>query len=55
MTSSAVADSLHTCEHCAKHLLPAITKITPERKYARDRRVDIQHLKLDVTPDFAKR
>lgn len=55
MTSSVLADSFHTCEHCSKHLLPAITKITPGRKYARDRRVDIQHLKLDVTPDFTKR
>ncbi|MEO6784833.1 MAG: M1 family aminopeptidase, partial [Chthoniobacteraceae bacterium] len=27
----------------------------PGRKYARDRFVDILHLKLDVTPDFAKR
>lgn len=55
ISSTTWADSLHTCEHCAKHLLPAVTKLTPGRKYARDRRVDIQHLKLDVTPDFAKR
>lgn len=55
ISSTTLADSLHTCEHCAKHLLPAVTKLTPGRKYARDRRVDIQHLKLDVTPDFAKR
>jgi aminopeptidase N len=55
ISSTALADSLHTCEHCAKHLLPAVTKLTPGRKYARDRRVDIQHLKLDVTPDFTKR
>ncbi len=55
ISSTAVADSLHVCEHCAKHLMPPITKLTPGRKYARDRRADIQHLKLDVTPDFAKR
>ncbi|GAA5138522.1 M1 family aminopeptidase [Prosthecobacter algae] len=55
ISSTTLADSLHTCEHCAKHLLPAVTKLTPGRKYARDRRVDIQHLKLDVTPDFTKR
>ncbi|TDU80844.1 aminopeptidase N [Prosthecobacter fusiformis] len=55
ISSTALADSLHTCEHCAKHLLPAITQITPGRKYARDRRVDIEHLKLDVTPDFVRR
>lgn len=42
-------------ENCGKNLLPAITKSVPGRKYARDRRIDIEHLKLDVTPDFAKR
>ena len=30
-------------------------KIVPGRKYARDRRADILHVKLDVTPDFAQR
>lgn len=52
---SVCADSLHQCEHCAKHLLPAVTKLVLGRKYARDRRVDIQHVKLDVTPNFANR
>lgn len=55
LSSTASADALHTCEHCSKLLMPAPSKITPGRKYARDRRVDIQHLMLDVTPDFAKR
>lgn len=54
-SSTVFADALHTCEHCAKNLLPSVTKIRPGRKYARDRRVDIQHLKLDVTPDFSRR
>ena len=36
-------------------LLPASLTDKPGRKYARDRFVDILHLKLDVTPDFAKR
>jgi aminopeptidase N len=53
--TSVFADALQQCEHCAKNLLPAITKLVPGRKYARDRRIDIEHLKLDVTPDFAKR
>jgi len=53
--STALADSLHVCGHCAKHLLPQPLKLVPGRKYARDRRVDIQHVKLDVTPDFTKR
>ena len=30
-------------------------KLVPGRKYSRDRRVDMQHLKLEVVPDFAKR
>lgn len=41
--------------YCDKHLLPAPVKLVPGRKYARDRLIDIQHLKLDVTPDFARR
>ncbi|HCN28176.1 MAG TPA: hypothetical protein DIT64_05240 [Verrucomicrobiales bacterium] len=53
--ASAGAEALHECGHCAKHLLPSVTKLTPGRKYARDRRVDIVHLKLEVVPDFSKR
>jgi aminopeptidase N len=52
--SLASADSFD-CRHCEKHLLPQPTKLVAGRKYARDRRIDILHLKLDVTPDFAKR
>lgn len=55
VATTALADSLHVCEHCAKHQLPQPLKLTPGRKYARDRRVDIEHLKLDVTPDFNRR
>lgn len=55
LISTAHADTFGTCEHCAKHLLPSVTKLVPGRKYARDRRIDIEHLKLEVTPDFAKR
>ncbi|HSJ01516.1 MAG TPA: M1 family metallopeptidase, partial [Verrucomicrobium sp.] len=40
---------------CGKHLLPKPISEKLGRKYARDRLVDIQHLKLDVTPDFTKR
>jgi aminopeptidase N len=41
---------------CGKHLLfPAPIGNKPGRKYARDRRVDIDHLRLEVTPDFAAR
>ena len=51
----AFADSLNVCEHCAKQMLPQPLKLVPGRKYARDRRVDIEHVKLEATPDFTKR
>ncbi|MCE2692867.1 MAG: M1 family metallopeptidase [Verrucomicrobiaceae bacterium] len=54
LVSSAFADSFD-CRHCEKHLLPQPIKLIAGRKYARDRRVDVLHLKLDVTPDFVKR
>ena len=52
-SSALAADDLSG--HCDKQLLPAPTHPTPGRKYARDRLVDLQHLKLDVVPDFARR
>lgn len=55
LLASAHADALFECEHCAKELLPGIFKLVEGRKYARDRRIDIEHLRLDVTPDFARR
>ncbi len=54
LTHEAAADS-SDCRICDKHLLPPVLKLIPGRKYARDRRADILHVKLDVTPDFAKR
>jgi aminopeptidase N len=54
LIQEAAADSSE-CLHCDKHLLPQVMKLIPGRKYARDRRADILHVKLDVTPDFAKR
>jgi aminopeptidase N len=54
LTHEAGADSIE-CLHCDRHFLPQPLKLIPGRKYARDRRADILHLKLDVTPDFAKR
>jgi aminopeptidase N len=54
LTLEAAADSTE-CLHCDKHFLPQPLKLIPGRKYARDRRADILHVKLDVTPDFAKR
>lgn len=44
------------CGHCGKqHLLPPPIHPKPGRKYARDRLVDLLHLKLEVTPDFTRR
>src|SRR5690606_19284650 len=41
---------------CGKHhFLPPPTGDVPGRKYARDRLIDVLHLKLDVTPDFHTR
>ncbi|MFN0077628.1 MAG: M1 family aminopeptidase [Prosthecobacter sp.] len=54
LSNDVSADSFD-CRHCDKQLLPQPIKLIPGRKYARDRRVDVLHLKLDVTPDFAKR
>lgn len=54
LTLGAAADSTE-CLHCNKQLMPQPLKLIPGRKYARDRRADILHVKLDVTPDFAKR
>ena len=54
LSSNTLADTFD-CRHCDKQLLPQPIKLIPGRKYARDRRVDVLHLKLDVTPDFAKR
>ena len=54
LSINTFADS-YECRHCDKQLLPQPIKLIPGRKYARDRRVDVLHLKLDVTPDFAKR
>ena len=52
------AEEVHDCiGHCGKQgLWPDFGgEGKPGRKYARDRLVDIQHLALDVTPDFGKR
>ena len=52
------AEELADCiGHCGKqHLFPDFSgEARPGRKYARDRLVDIQHLAVDVTPDFAAR
>ena len=50
------ASAADFCGRCGKeHALPKPLFAKPGRKYARDRLVDIEHLKLDVTPDFTRR
>jgi len=49
---STEAESL-LCRHCAA--LAAGAESTGDIKYAPDRKVDIRHVALDVTPDFQKR
>ncbi len=46
--------SLH-CRWCATQYAPTPVDAVNYRKYAPDRRVDILHLALDVTPDFKRR
>ena len=48
-------DAAARCGHCGKELLPKPLRLRAGPKYARDRRVDIAHLRLDVTPDFTQR
>jgi aminopeptidase N len=54
MTLPVHAGTLTAC-YCDKHLMPRPMNLVPGRKYARDRLADIQHLRLEVTPDFGKR
>lgn len=51
--SFAAADDFLCKQHL--QLMPKSVHPTPGRKYARDRLVDILHVKLDVTPDFQQR
>jgi aminopeptidase N len=49
-------DSLeHMCRYCSRALPSASVDSPNYRKYAPDRKVDILHLALDITPDFKSR
>jgi aminopeptidase N len=41
------------CHRCAAAFFAAQPDSAEYRKYARDRKIDVEHLKLEVTPDFA--
>ena len=49
------AEQAHLCRWCAAQFAPAAVDSPAYRKYAPDRRVDLLHLALDVTPDFKAR
>ena len=51
--TAAAAEHHHTCRYC--QAVAALADPPPAsngRNYAPDRQVDVQHIKLDVTPDF---
>lgn len=41
------------CEHAHEYLMPPGLELEGSHHYAPPRQVDVQHIKLDVTPDFA--
>lgn len=53
LVSFAAADDFLCKQHL--ELMPKAVHPTPGRKHAHNRLVDIQHVKLDVTPDFQQR
>lgn len=55
LIQSLSAAEQYQCAHCAimARLDPSKPGASPSNKYAPDRIVDILHLKLDITPDFA--
>jgi aminopeptidase N len=53
--SLATEQQTHLCRWCAAQFAPAAVDSPAYRKYAPDRRVDLLHLALDVTPDFKAR
>ncbi len=53
--SLSVEQQTHVCRWCSVQFAPAPVDSPAYRKYAPDRRVDILHLALDVTPDFKAR
>ena len=53
--SLSTEQQAHMCRWCSAQFAPAAVDSPAYRKYAPDRRVDILHLALDVTPDFKAR
>lgn len=58
--TSGRAEEAYYCSHCKRLATQWLAAEAPgdkapNRKYAPDRHIDVLHLKLDVTPDFANR
>lgn len=52
ISASAVTEHLY-CHHCSVGRFAAKPDSSDFRRYARDRKIDVEHLKLEVTPDYA--
>lgn len=52
LSVTAIAERIY-CQHCSLAALAAGSESPSHLKYPRDRKVDVENLKLDVTPDFA--
>ncbi|MEI6714171.1 MAG: M1 family aminopeptidase [Verrucomicrobiota bacterium] len=55
VTSLKGEQQSHVCRYCSEHLAPSSVESPSYKKYARDRVVDIEHLTLDITPNFQQR
>ncbi|KAF0180879.1 MAG: aminopeptidase N [Limisphaerales bacterium] len=53
--ASLATEQTHLCRWCSTQFAPTPVDSPAYRKYAPDRRVDLLHLALDVTPDFKAR
>ena len=54
VAGNVVAERLY-CHRCASAFLTAAAPDSPDfRKFARDRKIDVEHLRLEVTPDYER-
>jgi aminopeptidase N len=53
--ANTAVQETHYCRFCAPSPAPLSVESPLYRKYAPDKRVEVQHLELDITPDFQKR
>ena len=53
--ANASVQEMHYCRFCAPSPAPLSVESPLYRKYAPDKRVEVRHLELDITPDFQNR